>query len=103
MSLERFWGELADWSQTTFGPDAERGPTGPLKHLAKEVQEALADPSDVFEYADMVFLVFDAARRAGFSFEHLESAVWRKLRINRERKWGPRTGDEPIEHVRDAA
>ena len=40
-SLEDFWNELDEWSSRTFGPTAHRGPIGPLKHLAKEVQETL--------------------------------------------------------------
>ena len=42
----------AEWSQATFGTDAERGPIGPLKHLAKEVQEALEHLDDHMEYVD---------------------------------------------------
>lgn len=25
--------DIGQWSQATFGPDSERGPIGPLKHL----------------------------------------------------------------------
>jgi len=100
-AMKRFWTEQAAWSQATFGTDAERGPSGPLKHLAKEVNEAMANPSDVFEFADMLFLVFDSTRRAGFTYDQLLAACFEKLAINKARKWGPRTGDEPVEHVRD--
>ena len=100
--LNEFWVELSEWSQATFGADGERGPIGPLKHLAKEVQEALADPGDLIEYADLLFLVFDATRRAGFSFEDLLAACWRKLAINRARTWPKPSSDEPVEHVRGA-
>jgi hypothetical protein len=40
----------AEWSQATFGPDNERGPIGPLKHLAKEVAEVMQDPTDLMEF-----------------------------------------------------
>jgi hypothetical protein len=49
----RFAKEQAEWSRATFGSDTERGPVGPLKHLAKEVEECLAKPSDRMEYADL--------------------------------------------------
>ena len=100
VALTRFWDMLSEWSQATFGTDAERGPVGPLKHLAKEVQECLADPSDLEEYADCLFLVFDATRRAGFTFDQLVEAVFAKLAKNKRREWPRPTSDEPVEHVR---
>src|SRR5581483_2899425 len=86
-TLEDFWNELSVWSQATFGLDQLRGPTFSLKHLAKEVQECLAAPHDLEEYADLQFLVFDAARRAGFSYAQLVEAVRHKLAVNRSRQW----------------
>lgn len=99
--LRAFWQSQAAWSEATFGTTAERGPLGPLKHLAKEVQEVIADPTDVTEFADCVFLVFDAARRAGFTYDELVAAAWTKLEINKARKWQvPTKGDEAVEHDR---
>lgn len=95
-----FWREHAEWSQSTFGRDSERGPTGPLKHLAKEVQEALSDPTDITEYADLVLLAFDAARRAGLTHNGLLTACRNKLAVNKARQWPKASGDEPVEHVR---
>lgn len=97
-----FWPAQAEWSQNTFGADSERGPIGPLKHLAKEAVEAQQVPHDLMEFVDCLFLTFDATRRAGFSFEELRKAAWEKLAINKARKWqAPPKGDEAIEHVRD--
>lgn len=100
LSLAEFWDAHAEWSQATFGTDAERGPAGPLKHLIKEANEALAHPTDLEEYADCLFLVFDAARRAGFTFEQLREAVCVKLKVNKARTWPKPTSNEPVEHVR---
>ena len=61
---QRFWDALAEWSQATFGTDAERGAIGPLKHLEKEAREA-QEALDPIEIADCLLLVFDAARRSG--------------------------------------
>ena len=99
--LSKFWQEHAEWSRTTFGADDVRGPTGPLKHLAKEVQECLANPTDLEEYADLMFLTFDACRRAGFTLPALVKEMWRKLEVNKNRKWGPPTIDGAVEHIRD--
>jgi hypothetical protein len=99
--VERFWKEHAVWSQETFGADHERGPIGALKHLAKEALEAQAKPHDIEEYADCLFLTFDAARRAGLSLNGLIDTAFVKLEKNRKRIWAkPTNSDEPIEHVR---
>lgn len=103
---ERFWDEQAEWSQATFGTDQERGPIGPLKHLAKEVQEALAeieqngDHADiVMELADCQFLIFDAARRYGITHGTLFATCFSKLEINKKREWNVSVKDQPCEHV----
>ena len=102
-TLEEFFAAQAEWSRSVFGADHERGPAGPLKHLAKEVVEAQANPGDLMEYVDCLFLVFDSCRRAGFNLEQLREGCWRKLAINKSRTWQKPTSDEPVEHVRDEA
>jgi hypothetical protein len=100
--LHHFWGEQARFSETTFGTTQERGPIGPLKHLAKEVEEAIKDPSDLSEFADCQILIFDAARRAGFTYDQLAEACFAKLAINKKRKWPKaKEPNTPLEHVRD--
>jgi|SRR5208337_1231550 len=101
--IQKFWDAQAEWSQATFGTDAERGPIGPLKHLEKEAREAQNKPEDEFEMADCLFLVFDAARRSGLTLEKLISACKRKLEINKAREWSKPTTDDAVEHVRDEA
>lgn len=101
-SFRAFWSAQSQWSQSVFGTDAERGPLGPLKHLAKEAVEAQADPTDLSEFVDCLFLRFDATRRAGFAYDELVAAAWAKLEVNKARKWAaPTKGDEAVEHVRD--
>lgn len=114
---QEFWKQHSEWSQATFGTDTERGPIGAAKHLRKEVDEVLAeldlqqrsdDPADpsmredlLEEFADCLFLLFDAARRAGFDYLNLMSKAFWKLDKNRKRVWQkPTKGDEPVEHVR---
>lgn len=119
---EKFWNEQGFWSFAVFGSIEERGPQGPLKHLEKEVKEALEsldiilhtipipktqeafDNSNThfkMELVDCFFLVIDAARRSGLSYHEFMDLAFKKLKINQERKWQPRTSDEPVEHVRD--
>lgn len=94
------WRDHAEWSQATFGADSVRGPTGPLKHLAREVQEALADPTDREEYADLLLLLMDSSRRAGLSLMELLKEGAKKLDRNKTRTWPQGSADEPVEHVR---
>ncbi len=100
---ERFYdlaNDHAEWSQATFGSDAERGPEGPLNHLKREVGEAIDSPRDEEEYADLLLLVLDASRRAGISAPELVSAAAKKLDKNKEREWGERQPDGVFEHKR---
>jgi hypothetical protein len=101
--VRRLWNEEAKWSQQTFGDDSIRGPIGPLKHLIAEAQEAMANPQDVTEFADCLMLVFDAARRAGFTYRQLKRAARRKLERNKRREWPPvgSAGDEPTFHIKE--
>lgn len=101
--LQEFWNDHAEWSQKTFGLDSVRGPEGPLNHLAKEVQEALAKPDDPGEYADLLLLTFDAARRSGLTFGQLIGAARSKLHVNKARRWGKPNADGSVEHVRDGS
>jgi NTP pyrophosphatase (non-canonical NTP hydrolase) len=107
-TMTQFHAEQAAWSQATFGKDTERGPIGPMLHLAKEVEEVLADirtpnAADKLpeEFADCLFLLFDASRRAGISYDALLNAAWVKLEKNKRRTWPkPKSNDEPVEHDR---
>jgi len=76
------WEDIAGWSRKTFGSDQERGPIGPLKHLAKEANEAIAEPGSLVEYADCLIILFDATRRAGFSCQELVDAAGGTLTLD---------------------
>ena len=93
-----------NWSQETFGSSEDRSSLGPLKHLAKEVEEALIEPDKakrLVEYADCLHLIFDAADRDGFSLGDVLTACEEKLKLNMARVWpkpGKDNSSEPIEH-----
>lgn len=89
--------EHATWSQATFG---DVGPVGPLKHLSKEALEAAAEPSDLTEWADMQFLLWDAQRRAGISDEQITLAMVEKLAVNKQREWPEPKDGEPRLHIK---
>ncbi|EEC5247789.1 DUF550 domain-containing protein [Salmonella enterica subsp. enterica] len=90
--------EHAEWSDATFG---DVGPIGPLKHLSKEALEAAAEPSDLSEWADMQFLLWDAQRRAGISDGEITAAMVEKLEINKSRQWPEPKDGEPRLHIKE--
>lgn len=95
---EQIRNEHAEWSQSTFG---SVGPIGPLKHLSKEALEAAADPSDLSEWADMQFLLWDAQRRAGITDEQITQAMIEKLAVNKQREWPEPKDGEPRLHIKE--
>lgn len=90
--------EHAEWSQATFG---NVGPVGPLKHLSKEALEAVAEPGDLSEWADMQFLLWDAQRRAGITDEQITQAMIEKLAVNKQREWPAPKDGEPRLHIKE--
>ncbi len=90
--------EHAEWSQSTFG---NVGPVGPLKHLSKEALEAVAEPDDLSEWADMQFLLWDAQRRAGITDEQITKAMIEKLAVNKARVWPEPKDGEPRLHIKE--
>jgi NTP pyrophosphatase (non-canonical NTP hydrolase) len=94
--------DQSKWSQETFGSDAERGPAGALKHLAKEATEAVEAIGTEHleeELADCFLLILDAARRARVKPMALVEAAQRKMVVNRSRTWPTPVPDEPVEHI----
>lgn len=97
-SIKGIFNAHGQFSNITFGI---RSPEGPLKHLAKEVQEAIEAPDDFEEYADMQLLLWDAFRLAGGAPDQLITECKRKLKINKKRKWGPINKDGFAEHIKE--
>ena len=70
------WETMAAWTSETFGPvSLERIAT----RANEEMQELLADPSDVTEAADVCIVL---SRYPGIA-----DAINRKMAVNRARKW----------------
>jgi len=91
-----------EWSESTFGPDPRVN--GIVSHIRKELDEILADPTDLYEWIDVAILALDGAWRAGYSPKEIIAALVAKQQKNLLRKWPDwRTAppDTVIEHVRD--
>ena len=66
-------------------PDA--GSIEHLKKLKHEADEAIAEPQDLTEYADILLALFGAAYKAGFTYEQLLEASEGKFDIIQKRNW----------------
>ena len=66
-------------------PDA--GSIEHLKKLKHEADEAIAEPQNLVEYADILLALFGAAYKAGFTYEQLLKASDGKFKVVKSRKW----------------
>ena len=85
----------------TFGPG--RRTEGILDHLAKELEEVRANPTDLEEWIDIALLAMDGAWRAGHEPDEIARGLLDKLRKNEIRTWPDwRTSDpdKALEHIR---
>jgi hypothetical protein len=118
------WDEVAAWSNATFGDESERGPVGPVKHLAIECLESIGmDTEQIQEFrswmagiqvfdrefdhaelADILILLMDAGRRSGVNWPWIVARAIEKMDVNRSRTYPkPAPGDDTIsEHDRSA-
>lgn len=97
----QFIDDLADWQEETFGPSSDI--SGVLAHIRKELVEVKESPDDLSEYADLIILTLDAARRRGFLGSEIVNAIYRKALVNKSRTWPDWKKAKPgraIEHVR---
>jgi len=103
-----FFERQQEWSYETFGPPTFKGPKGPLDHLKKEAKEAYEETDEAkrkVEIIDCLFLVFDAAHRAGMSYSEMSRIAIEKLVKNKSRTWPDWRGTDPdkaIEHDRSS-
>jgi hypothetical protein len=91
----------AAWSAQTFGPGDRT--VGVVDHIRKELDEVLANPTDVSEWIDVVILALDGAWRVGATPEQIIAALVAKQTKNEGRQWPDWRTAEPgkaIEHIR---
>ncbi len=94
-TLSRFaaiLGAQRSWSKRTFGPSLRT--LGVTEHIAKELDEIRADPTDLEEWVDVMILGFDGAWRTGAEPQEILEAYISKMEKNFARTW-------PDWHVRD--
>jgi hypothetical protein len=89
------------FSEKTFGP----GPRtkGVLNHIRKELDEVEKEPTDIYEWVDLILLALDGAWRAGHEPQAICDALQAKQLKNENRVWPDWRGSSPdhaIEHDR---
>ena len=95
--IQKLQDDLAQWSDQQFGHN--RPPTRPINHLKREIDELSEAPNDPMEYADCLLLLIDAFRMAGGNADELVEFGFKKLAINRQRKWGKPDAHGVTEHI----
>jgi len=76
LPLQKFVDEHFKWANAQF-PDETT--IGKLQHLRKEVEELMADPHDLKEFADCGMLLFNALAYEGYSVRDLLSEMRSKF------------------------
>lgn len=66
-------------------PDA--GSIEHMKKLKQEADEVISEPNNIEEYADCLFALISASVKAGYSYNELIEATFKKACINQKRKW----------------
>ncbi len=87
------------WSSKTFGPG--RRTLGICAHIAKELDEIRAAPTDLTEWLDVMILAMDGYWRAGGDPSLLIWLLREKQDVNMGRAWPPpQPEDHPTEHLK---
>lgn len=89
------------WSRETFGPGQRT--KGITEHIRKELAEIEQEPSDLFEWLDVIILAMDGFWRHGGKPEDLLPMLLQKQQKNFARTWPDwraMSEDRAIEHDR---
>ncbi|MEM7032812.1 MAG: dATP/dGTP pyrophosphohydrolase domain-containing protein [Chloroflexota bacterium] len=70
-----------------------------LKHLKREIDEVLEDPSDIVEWADCLLLFLESTRRQELSVADVARAAEAKFEINEKRAWGDPDSEGVRSHI----
>lgn len=97
MDVNKIREQHAAWSKERFGNASFYGP---LRHMKEELDELIADPFDLSEWADVQLLFWDALRRANISDATLHRACAYKLEILKSREYGPVVEGQPVHHIK---
>ena len=80
---------VGTWSRETF-PKAE--PIHHLRKLKQEADEAISDPTDIYEQIDCLIALLATMHKSGFTPEMIINAGFKKLSILKGRTWEEQPG-----------
>ena len=80
IDLEQCIEDQKEWSIRTFGNG--KRVEGICRHIEKELEEVRSNPSDVYEWIDIVILALDGAWRSGYSPQEIALALVKKQNVN---------------------
>lgn len=108
--LQQLMNDIRKWSDDAFGKENES--LRIFYHLQKEVEELISAikkskgktiSTVLFEYADCLMLLLNAASAHGYTSNDLLLALRDKLELNKNRKWGKPDENGVVEHIREKA
>jgi len=107
MELIEYIKDHISLSKKVFGDNTfrtGRSHKGLIEHIKKELDEIDQDPTDLYEWIDVIILAIDGAWRAGFTAEDVDLALFRKQTVNFNRIYPEhdKSGKEPVEHIRNS-
>lgn len=97
--LRQLQNDVVEWADATFGYN--RLPDVTIAHLVSEIKELKKSPYDYEEYADCFMLLIQAFHQAGGNTDMLLGECFKKLEINKKRRWGKKNIDGYHEHIED--
>lgn len=97
-AVQQLQDRIVRWQRATF---PNQTVTGQLNHLQREVGEAIKDPNDITEWADMFILFLGSAGRNFFVVPDLIAAAHAKMDINEKRQWHAADADGVHRHVEE--
>ncbi len=95
IDIQEFINRHARWAEVKFPDETVEHK---LIHLKKEVDEVIACPKDLHEWADVTMLLFNALHRSNYNFAQLFMAMEEKFIICQQRKKWKKTVDGDYQH-----
>lgn len=103
-TLEDLESERFSWSLKTFPRATAESSLTKAEEELREVREAIQQSKNknelIEEYVDLLMCVFDSAGRNDIYVRDLRDAYYKKLEINKNRKW-KKNDDDTYSHIKE--
>lgn len=93
---------ITTWQSQTFPAATVQSKLAHLKEEIEEVLNGIKNGETVaHEFADCILLLYGAAEKSGMSYMDIKRALWQKMSININRKWGSPDEKGIVRHIED--